>query len=299
MPTAGAVFALITSRVRIQNFLLTVLFNGLVLSLSFGGAFAIAVYLTIFASLAGDGKQGEAWHVFDAINGSPAFLSSMFAALGLATLYSAVSQVSRKLGPGILWNWITGKYHQPREETRFFMFLDMKDSTTLAERLGNLKFSALVRDCFSDITDPCVATGAEVSHYIGDEVVISWKIKRGRTNANCIRFFFSIQSLLLKRRLFYERKYGILPQFKAGLHFGKVVTTEVGDLKSEIVFHGDVMNTTARIQGLCGPLGHDLLVSSEAVEQIGANSEFVFESLGHQHLKGREATVEVCSVSER
>jgi adenylate cyclase len=35
---------------------------------------------------------------------------------------------------------------------------------------------------------------------------------------------------------------------KAGAHVGRVVATEVGTIKSEIVFHGDVVNTTARVQ---------------------------------------------------
>ncbi|HTM93239.1 MAG TPA: hypothetical protein VL095_12520, partial [Flavisolibacter sp.] len=45
-------------------------------------------------------------------------------------------QINHLLGEGVLWKFISGKYHQPREEERIFMFLDMKSSTTIAEQLG-------------------------------------------------------------------------------------------------------------------------------------------------------------------
>src|SRR6185436_2281787 len=53
-------------------------------------------------------------------------------------------QINQLLGEGILWKFIGGKYHQPREEERIFMFLDMKSSTTIAEQLGHVRFYALL-----------------------------------------------------------------------------------------------------------------------------------------------------------
>jgi len=63
--------------------------------------------------------------------------------------------------------------------------------------------------------------------------------------------FFAMKEDLRKRADWYNKDFGLLPAFKAGLHFGKVTTGEIGALKKEIIFTGDVLNTTARIQGLC------------------------------------------------
>jgi adenylate cyclase len=41
---------------------------------------------------------------------------------------------------------------------------------------------------------------------------------------------------------------------RAGLHCGPVVIGEMGSLKKEIVFLGDTVNTTARIQNSAGKL---------------------------------------------
>ena len=204
--------------------------------------------------------------------------------------------ISRKLGPGVMWNWLRGYYHQPREEERIFMFLDMKDSTALAERLGNLQFSGLVRDFFQDLTMPLIETRGEVSHYIGDEAVLTWRMEPGMANANCLWCFFRMRDAVAKRAEFYQAKYGLAPEFKAGVHCGTVVATEVGELKSEIVFHGDVLNTTARIEGLCNSLGADLLVSSDVIRMIGTSPSLAFQALGSFELKGKEHEVELYRV---
>lgn len=64
-----------------------------------------------------------------------------------------------------------------------------------------------------------------------------------------------------KEREKYIDTYGLVPEFKAGIHCGKVTTGEIGVIKKEILFTGDVLNTSARIQGNCNPLGVNILIS--------------------------------------
>lgn len=205
----------------------------------------------------------------------------------------SVEQVSRKLGPGVMRNWITGKYHRPREEERVFMFLDLKDSTPLAERLGSLEFSALVQDFFNDMGWSVIATRATVSHFIGDEAVITWSPKDAFKDARCVSLFFHLQKEIAKRAEYYQKRYGAVPQFKAGVHMGTVVSAEVGRTKSEIVYHGDAVNTTARIVGLCATLERDLLVSQAIAEHLDRYST---EQMGTHALKGKSEGVEIVAV---
>jgi len=213
-------------------------------------------------------------------------------------LINACFQVNRKLGPGVLWNWITGHYYSPREEERIFMFLDMKSSTTLAEQLGNLKFSALVRDFFRDLTFPLLETKGQVSTYVGDEAVISWKPEQGLKDSNCIQLFYKMRAAIETRAAHYEAEYGLLPEFKAGLHIGKVVATEVGEVKSEIVYHGDVLNTAARIQSICNAECCALLISSDLAHRLSLPNTLHMRSLGEHMLKGKEHAIEIFAVNE-
>jgi len=160
-------------------------------------------------------------------------------------------QINRLLGQGVLWKFVLGKYHKPREEERIFMFLDMKSSTTIAERLGHVRFYALLNELFREISEPVLQTKAEIYQYVGDEVVLTWNLEEGLRNSNCLKIFFMFRENVRRNSDNYFKNFGVRPEFKAGLHFGKVISAQIGDLKREIAYNGDVLNTASRIQNEC------------------------------------------------
>jgi adenylate cyclase len=137
-------------------------------------------------------------------------------------------QIMLKVGTRVLGNLIIGRYYNPREEDRIFLFLDMKSSTRIAEQLGNLKYSQLIQDCFVDLTDSLIRHKVEIYQYIGDEAVMTWKVKDGVRDTNCIRVYFDFMNTLEQKKDYYQSKYGLQPFFKAGVNVGSVVVTEVG-----------------------------------------------------------------------
>ncbi|MDH3244565.1 MAG: adenylate/guanylate cyclase domain-containing protein [Saprospiraceae bacterium] len=192
------------------------------------------------------------------------FLYTLF--LSAAIIF--VNQLSRKMGQGVLWNFITGHYHRPRNEHRIFMFLDLKDSTRWAERLGDEKFSNLLNDFFYDITPAIIATEGIIYRYVGDEVVVSWHTAQGIRNANCIRASFLANLAIKRRREYYLGEYGFAPEFRTGLHCGTVVVGEVGEVKSQIAFVGDVLYLGSAIESDCKAQGVDNLISQDLIQQI-------------------------------
>jgi adenylate cyclase len=66
-------------------------------------------------------------------------------ALLLSLFYSEISEF---IGQNALISFFTGKYHEPVEEERIFMFLDMKSSTTIAEKLGHLNYFGFLREYY-------------------------------------------------------------------------------------------------------------------------------------------------------
>lgn len=150
---------------------------------------------------------------------------------------------------------LNGCYQQPEAENRIFLFVDLKDSTHLAETLGNERYSRLVRDFFRDVSPAIAAARGEVYQYVGDEVVVTWPAATGLTFAHCLHCFFDMQRAITERHAAYQRAYGVVPSFKAGAHGGAVTTVLVGTQHRELVYHGDVLNTTARIQAQCNALG--------------------------------------------
>ena len=210
-----------------------------------------------------------------------------------------ILQVSDKFGQGALKDFILGKYYRPKIERRIFMFLDMKSSTTIAEQLGHVRYFQLLNDFFYDLTDPIVQRQGEIYQYVGDEIVVSWKMNRGIQNANCINCFFEIEQKIQSLASQYTRKYGLVPGFKAGFYFGEVTTGEIGVIKKEIIFTGDVMNTTSRIQDMCKKLETNLLVSKELSDILQLEDTYWIEEIGDVPIRGRKSTIHLVSVRQR
>jgi adenylate cyclase len=73
------------------------------------------------------------------------------------------------------------------------------------------------------------------------------------------------------------------------------VVTEVGRHKKEIAYHGDTINTAARIQGQCKPLNADLLISRTLAETLGV-CDLPFQDLGDVRLPGKERPLGLVAV---
>lgn len=222
---------------------------------------------------------------------------ALFMALGVITFLLFFIHLDRLLGPGVLLGYVTGRYHHPRREHRIFMFLDLKGSTTLADKMDANRYFDFLHHYFSEMSDPILETDAEIYQYVGDEVVLTWKFKNGIEEASCIRVFFLIEDHIHAHRDHFLQAYGVVPEFKAGVHAGEVITAQIGELKSKIIYNGDVLNTTARLEALCNQLGHKLLVSAELMKSLSLGAEYKIHPLGAVSLRGKAEALEVCAVT--
>jgi adenylate cyclase len=209
---------------------------------------------------------------------------------------SFVNQINRKYGPGILLPLLLGRYRNPREEDRIFIFMDLKSSTATAERLGHLRYSAFIRDCFSDINEVLYPFQAQVYQYVGDEIVLTWHESEGLKNHSCIAFYFSCKKQFEKRADYYMNNYGFLPDFKAGAHTGTVTAVEIGDVKRDIAYHGDTLNTASRIQRVCNEYNKSFLVSKDLIDKVGRHPTMQVQELGMVLLKGKTSKVGIYNV---
>lgn len=217
--------------------------------------------------------------------GSTSFQRDFLFSLSFILIALFLLQIIQLIGKVNFFRLFFGLYRQPREVSRIFMFLDLKSSTSIAEKLSNKNYSALIRDFFYDISDAIILYKGEIYQYAGDEVIVVWPIKK--KSSNCIQCFFKMEEIINQKRSLYQSKYGIVPEFKAGIHAGQVIVTTVGKQKKEIVYHGDVLNTTARIEGKCNELNQKLLVSEDALAFIFEENEFRVEEKGEIELRGK------------
>ena len=200
-------------------------------------------------------------------------------------------QVNSKFGQANFWNIIRGRYNRPEEEKRIFMFLDLNSSTSIAEQLGDETYHAFLKDFFADITAPILENKGNIYQYVGDEVVIAWNYEDGKENMHCLKCFFDMKLHIQKIRNKYLDRYGLVPSFKAGIHCGRVIAGEIGIIKRDITYSGDVLNTTSRILSKCGEFKEELIASGELLSEVYFTKEYILRPLGAIKLRGKEKEV--------
>jgi adenylate cyclase len=265
---------------------------------------AVALFVVVFfgkllAVGSGQIALSEVPEAYLATIASKRFAAACSFMLTGSLVMAFIRQTAAMVGARILLNLMIGRYHRPREEELIFMFLDMKSSTTIAERLGHLKFSRFLQDCFRDLSAVALKHQVEIYKYVGDEAILTWNPRDGLQDGNCLQVFFGFCEVLQARRDYYESSYGCFPEFKAGLNLGLVTVAEVGVLKREIAYLSDVLNTAARIQGKCNDLGQALLLSGALRDRLEPLGLFAFQAEGEIALRGREEKVLLFSVGGR
>jgi adenylate cyclase len=209
-----------------------------------------------------------------------------------------VLEISKIVGRRTLRNIVLGRYHRPRSEERFFLFVDIVGSTALAERIGPAAVHRFLDRVFRLASDPIDDHRGEIYQYVGDEMVVTWTAAEGREGARPIACLFAIQTALDEAAPKFEREFGVAPGIRAALHAGPVISGEVGGSKRDIVFHGDVMNTASRLEQATRDLDRRFLVSGDALSRLAGTERYLLEPLGAQALRGRAAPIEVVACAE-
>ena len=237
-------------------------------------------------------EEGWLWWLKD-----ERFISILLYIVFCSFVFSLLKIAVERFGQGVFIKILMGKYRKPKEEERIFMFLDLKDSTAIAEKLGHLKYSQFIQDCFHDLNMVLFKHEAEIYQYVGDEAVLTWPYAKGVSNNNCIKLFFEFQQQRQSRKEYYLHNFGVYPEFKAGLHGGALMVAEVGFIKKELAYHGDVINTSARIQAQCNNYNVTLLLSEKLINDINTEGFSTSKSIGSVLLKGKEKEVKIHAIT--
>ena len=208
----------------------------------------------------------------------------------LFLLTQIIIEVNEKYSPGIFWAILIGKYIQPKIEKRIVMFIDLNDSTSIAERLGSTDNFKFIRDFIYYVSVALMEYDGRIYQYVGDEIVVSWLYKPKNVH-KCLSALVLSDRLLRRKSGYFKGRYGVLPEFKVGIHAGEITVGEIGLIKKDIAMSGDTMNTAARICNSSTELGNKYIASKEFLDSITINWES--ESMGMVDLKGKSDSMEL------
>ncbi len=202
-------------------------------------------------------------------------------------------EINEKYAPGVFWDILIGKYIQPKVEKRIVVFIDLQDSTPIAEKLGSKANFKFIRDFIYFVSVALLESNGRIYQYVGDEIVVSWRYTPENVHKSLDAL--TLSSRLLKRNArYFKLRYGFEPEFKAGMHAGEVTVGEIGIIKKDIAMSGDIMNTAARIRSVCNELNQKCICSKDFLN--GLDLAWKTESLGEVDLKGKSAAIELFAV---
>ncbi len=200
-------------------------------------------------------------------------------------------EINDKYAPGVFLDILSGKYIKPKIENRIIMFIDLKDSTPIAEKMGHQQYFLFIREFIYFISLALIENNGIIYQYVGDEIVVSWKYNKTNMKA-CLASIIAARKNIQKKSEHFRRVYGTIPEFRIGIHTGDVTVGEIGVIKKDLAMSGDTMNTTARIRSACNELNQKFIVSKDFADKSNLKA-FQMESLGLTELKGKTSGIEL------
>lgn len=222
---------------------------------------SICAGLWVASALTGNRIEPDLW--------TRLIASSSLLALALALMLLPIFKIMQLLTLPTLIKAMLGHYLHPTTEERGILFMDLKGSTQLIERIGDKSFLRFLNEILFQINGIILKHKGEIYRYVGDEFIITWSEEYIQSSLECI---IEIQNQLKVNGNKFQQRFGCQPEFRFGLHFGEVLVGELGDLRAEIALIGDAINTTKRIEDVCRHFPFDVLASDVFLERVNCPS---------------------------
>ncbi|HVI88990.1 MAG TPA: adenylate/guanylate cyclase domain-containing protein [Dongiaceae bacterium] len=161
------------------------------------------------------------------------------------------------------------------------MFCDMHGFTELSNRLSSERVLQVLNIYFDQVVPPVTQCGGQILKFMGDGVLAFFRDEAGAAQS-CAAAFKAAN--LIAERLSALSVPGAKIEAGIGLHYGEVSYGNIGSgNRLDYTVIGRDVNLTSRIQGLCGPTSHPLLMSKRFTDLLAVSG---VGSIGCHAVKG-------------
>jgi adenylate cyclase len=201
------------------------------------------------------------------------------------------------IGIETLFHLMIGTYHRPVVQQKVLVFIDINNSTGLAERLGALRIKSLVGKFLFDISKPITDHGGEIYLYKGDGLIAIWDWQEAVRNDKILRAIDAVLAAMRREEGRYLEQFGVAPTFRIGVHGGDVVVSEQGDTKRSIGIYGSTINIAARMEEAAKAHGVVCAISGDLARAL-ADAANRLRPIGSDKIKGIAAEIPVVEYRE-
>ncbi len=203
-----------------------------------------------------------------------------------------VMRVVHFIGIDTLFHLMIGTYHRPVVEQKVLVFIDINNSTALAERLGALKIKSLVGKFLFDISKPITDYGGEIYLYKGDGLIAIWDWDEAIGGDKLLRALDALFAAVRREESRYLTQFGVVPRFRVGVHGGDVVVSEQGDTKRSIGIYGSTINLASRMEEAAKTHGVACVISGDVAQAL-SDPTGRLKLIGHERVKGISAEIPI------
>src|SRR5215471_17114043 len=115
------------------------------------------------------------------------------------------------IGIETLFHLTLGTYHRPVLQEKVLIFLDINNSTGLAEELGAVRTKAMVGKFLFDISKPITDHGGEIYLYKGDGLIALWDWREALRDSEILRAIDAVFATVKREQPEYLERFGIVP----------------------------------------------------------------------------------------
>jgi adenylate cyclase len=210
-------------------------------------------------------------------------------ALPLMIAFSVIGIVVMRtvhfIGIETLFHLMIGTYHRPVIQEKVLLFLDINNSTGLAEHLGAVQIKSLVGKFLFDISKPITDHGGEIYLYKGDGLIALWNWDEALRGNKILRAIDAVFAAVRREEMAYLREFGVVPRFRVGVHGGEVVVSEQGDTKRAIGVYGSTINIAARMEEAAKAHSVACAISGDVAQALSDGEEKLLP-IGDEQVKG-------------
>jgi adenylate cyclase len=196
------------------------------------------------------------------------------------------------VGIETLFHLTAGTYHRPVQQQMVLLFGDMNGSTAVAERLGPLETRSLIGKFLFDISHPVVDHGGEIYLYKGDGLIALWSWNKAVAGNAILRAVDAMFAAVRREQAEYLRRFGVVPEFRVGIHGGRVVVSEQGDTKRSIGIYGDTINLAARMEDAAKSHGLACVISEAVAQALDRRIDRLLP-IGTESIEGVSVPMEI------
>ena len=196
------------------------------------------------------------------------------------------------IGIETLFHLMLGTYHRPVIQTKVLLFLDINNSTDLAERLGAVRTQSLLGKFLFDVSRPVTDHGGDIYLYKGDGLIAQWVWSEAVKGDKILRAIDAIFGAVRHEQANYQQQFGVVPNFRIGVHGGDVVVSEQGDTKRAIGIYGSTINISARMEEAAKARRVSCVISGDVAQAL-ANGNGGLSPLGHERIRGISADIPI------